>query len=78
MSKIIVRVDEGVTDEDATVAVAEVVRKGKISAEGKSYCYGSLFGGLGLVVSTRGTRPNGTTTFYVYPYADPSREAGRC
>lgn len=65
MSKFIIHVANDVLDSNATDCIAEVIRLGKISADGKSYCYVTTFK-TGIHVVTRGTQKNGTTTFHVY------------
>ena len=65
VSKFIIHVADDVLDLNAADCVAAVVRQGKISNDGKSYCYITSFK-TGLVVATLGTKPNGTTSFRVY------------
>jgi hypothetical protein len=65
MSKFIIHVADDVLDLNAADCVAEVIKLGKISADGKSYCYVTTFK-TDIHVVTRGTQKNGTTTFHVY------------
>lgn len=65
MSKFIIKVDDSVPDMHAADCVAAVIKQGKISDEGKSYCYVTTFK-TGIVVATLGTKSNGTTSFKVY------------
>lgn len=43
MSKLIIEVAEGISDEAAISLVAMVVKEGKLSNEGTSYCFGNRF-----------------------------------
>ena len=53
-------------DQHALERVLAIVKEGKISGNGKSYCYHSRFKD-NVHVSTREPRKNSTTTtFYVY------------
>lgn len=63
--KIIIHCD-GVHEEEAIAKVEAVIEGGKISGDGKSYCYVTRWGDR--IVATREPRkdsPN-TYTFYVY------------
>ena len=79
MSKIIIHIDDDVPEFNAADCVAVVVRQGKISANGTSYCHASRFK-TGIMVTTDGTRKDGNTTFHVYrsrlQLTPPTREAG--
>ena len=56
----------GVGLDDAVDAVRKVMRDGRISSDGESYCYVTTF--PGLVVSTDKPRQGTNTyTFYVLP-----------
>lgn len=71
MSKFIIHIDDPVTDLDGLEMLRSVIVQGKISDYGKSYCYASRFSG-GYMVVTRGTQPNGTTSFNIYRDATPA------
>jgi hypothetical protein len=65
MSRFIVNVRDGVPLNEAADYVAEVIRKGKISGNGQSYCYAVRFSS-GVVVSTDKPRKGSNThVFYV-------------
>lgn len=65
MSKIIIHCLDNIHEEAAIAKVQAVIDEGKISADGKSYCYATKWGDT--VVTTREPRKGTKTyTFYVY------------
>ena len=60
--KIIIHYD-GVSDVDALLYVKQVVSKGRISNDGKQYCYCTLFNNDAEVYADKTAR--GTDTFMV-------------
>ena len=65
MSKLIIHCGSGISHQEALAKVLAVVDEGKISADGKSYCYVTRWGDR--IVSTREPRKGTKThTFYVY------------
>lgn len=66
MKKLILRVEDNISDEDALQYTQSVVRMGKISKTSKSkqYSFHSVVKGYIHVVCTR--RSTTTQTFYIY------------
>lgn len=62
MSKIIIHNDSELNDDSAVTYVMAVLRNGRISEEGKSYCYGTVWQN-GVQVFAR--RNKKSDTFYV-------------
>lgn len=66
MSKVIIHCGKGVSVEEAVAKVRAVIEEGKISAQGKSYCYATRIADRMVVTDKpRKSSPN-TYTFYVY------------
>lgn len=70
MSMIVIHIDDDTPEFNAADCVAAVVRQGKISAEGTSYCYAVRFK-TGIMVVTKGTDKTGNTSFHVYREPEP-------
>lgn len=66
MSKIIIHIKDGITDNDALIMVRQVVDDGMISetAGVKQYCFATTWKSGGVVYATR-SKKSGTHTFYV-------------
>jgi len=69
--KIIIHYD-GVSDVDALMYVKQVVSKGRISNDGKQYCYCTLFNNDAEVYADR--TATGTDTFYVVRKLGPDAD----
>lgn len=66
--KVIIHCD-GIVEDEAVSKVELVMEAGKISADGKSYCYATRIGDRMIVTrEPRKSSPN-TYTFYVYKEA---------
>lgn len=59
-----IKIEDGIDDLTAVSLVKNVIEEGKISGDGKSYCYLSLFGNI--FVETRRNRK--TPCFRVYKF----------
>lgn len=59
-----IKIEDGIDDLTAISLVKEVIDEGKISRDGKSYCYLTLFGNI--AVETRQYRK--TPCFMVYKF----------
>lgn len=53
MSKIIIHNNSSASDLLALICVQQVIADGRISNEGKQYCYATLFKSLKVAVTTR-------------------------
>lgn len=62
MRKIIININNDITDEKALEYVLEVIKNGKISNEGKSYCHCTLFNKKIAVLANK--RKNDIFTIY--------------
>ena len=60
--KIIININNEATDKEALEYVLEVIKNGKISNEGKSYCYCTLFSKKIAVLANK--RKNDIFTIY--------------
>ena len=61
--KIYITIEDGIDDVTAIESVLKVVRKGRISKNGKLYCYLTLFSN-GLAVNTRDYRKHDCFSVY--------------
>lgn len=76
MSKIIIHCWNGIDHQEALGKVLAVVEQGKISGDGKSYCYVTKWGDR--IVATREPRKGTKTyTFYVYRDNQPPNSRSR-
>lgn len=67
-TKIIIRNQSHLMDDEAVMFVARVLRTGRISDDGKSYCYHTAFGdsfGRGFGVDVTAIRNKKSDTFIV-------------
>lgn len=66
MSKIIIHIKDGITDNDALIMVRQVVGDGMVSetAGVKQYCFATTWKSGGIVCAAR-SKKSGTHTFYV-------------
>ena len=66
MSKIIIRNSSTVSDQLALDLVSRVIQDGRVSDEGKAYCFMTVFmvGNIEIAVSTKKNKT--CDTFYVY------------
>ena len=64
MSRLIINIRDGVSEAKAIRHVAQVIEEGRVSNEGKQYCYVTTFmDGVGVSASIT---KNGTDTFTVW------------
>lgn len=61
--RIIVRTDESIDMIEAVKWVSKVIAEGRISDDGKAYCYHTTFG---FKVNVSAIRNKNSDTFYVY------------
>jgi hypothetical protein len=66
--KVIIHALDGISEDEAVSKVELVMSQGKISANGKSYCYGTRIGDK--MVSTDKPRKNSPNTYTLYVYRD--------
>lgn len=62
VNKIIININNDITDEEALEYVLEIVKGGRVSQEGKSYCVCTLFNEETMVLAEK--RKNDTFTIY--------------
>ena len=67
---IIENKSENITDADACGLVAVVIKQGRISNDGKQYCYGTVidYGLDGIKAMVATTANKGSDKFYVTDY----------
>ena len=61
--RIIIRTDESIDMIEAAQWVSKVIAEGRVSDDGKAYCYHTIFG---FKVNVSATRNKNSDTFYVY------------
>jgi hypothetical protein len=60
--RIIINIEDGISDLEAVGRVQQVIEQGKISNDGQSYCYGTSWSDL--VVFTRDPRKGSDTQVF--------------
>lgn len=65
MKEIRIKYDNEISDELATQLVWSVIRQGKISNEGKSYCFVTVFNVNGTAYRVDANDKTKSTMFYV-------------
>lgn len=68
MSKIIIHNNSSVSDDIALICVQKVINDGRISNEGKQYCYATIFKNPRVVVATRLNKSS--DVFYVVDHKE--------
>ena len=63
--KIIIKSDD-IEISEALRLVGIVIKGGKVSAHGESYCYGTVFNKTNIFVSCKQNKTPNSFTFYVY------------
>lgn len=61
-----IKIEDNIDDLTAISLVKKVIKEGKISGDGKSYCYLTSFGNSNIAVQTRQYRK--TPCFRVYKF----------
>ena len=64
MARIIINIDTECQISDAALAVSQVIAKGRISDEGRCFCYATTFNNRLVVTANRTDK--GTDVFNVY------------
>ena len=65
MKEIRIKYDDGISDELASQLVWSVINQGKISNEGKSYCFATVFKVNGTEFQVVANDKTKSTMFYV-------------
>lgn len=69
--KVIIHCLDGIKEDEAVAKVEAVMDAGKISDEGRSYCYATRIGDR--MITTRSPRKSSPNTYTFYVYKEQSK-----